>query len=419
MICAMVGRCLTRRGKAGNRLRGADCLSERHRLIEACIARMLTLTTGTARQLSATMGVTDWVIKRRLFETIVAATFRIDALYLTYEHPMRHLLLIFVAGTLATGCSHMQHQAITTKDLANLNNQAIVQTSVPVPGFAVLKFQFAVTNPPTIDDALIRSAGIVDPAIAMGATLAASLASANGARILPQRIAVTGAEVGQIADAARSSARYVLDVRTFSWLLTYLPTAWNSYGLAYTATARLIDTQTNTIAAQGYCNEGFDKTIDPPTYHAMVANQAARLKRELSIIAQACTKTFSTQMSLGTPGPMLRPASPAVAQQARPASADVARPVYAAPLVTVAPVVQQSMVVAQQTVPAAQLSRPLDAYELALAEMREKHNRLDPQSVYFSQDAFDWIIARQAEHMQRGLSAPAALRRAVENMERP
>ena len=339
---------------------------------------------------------------------------------------MRNLLLILAAGTLATGCSHMQHKAITTKDLADLNNQTIVQTSPPVPGFLVLKFKLPAGGPATVDDALIRNAGVVDPAISMGATLAASLASANGARILPQRIAVTGAEVGQIANAARSSARYVLDVRTFSWLLTYLPFAWNSYGLAYTASARLIDTQTNTIVAQGYCNLGFDKTIDPPTFDAMVANQAARLKRELSVSAEACTKTFSAQMSLGSPGPMVRPALPAVAQQAGPVSTAVAKPVDAAPLVTVAPVAQQSMagaqqsmVGAQQSVPAAPVSRPLDAYEVALAEVRAKHNRLDSESVYFSQDAFDWIMARQAEHMQKGLSAPAALRRAVENMERP
>lgn len=253
----------------------------------------------------------------------------------------------------------------------------------------------------------------------MGATLAASLASANGARILPQRIAVIGAEVVQISNAARSTARYVLDVRTFSWWLTYMPTAWNSYGVGYTASARLIDTQTNTIVAQGYCNQGHDKIIDPPTFVAMIANQAARMKRELSVIAQACTKTFSTQMALGSPGPMVRPASPAVAQQARPASADAAKPVDASPLVAVAPVAQQFMVVAQQPAPASPLARPLDPYGVVLAEMRAKHNRLDPESVYFSQDAFDWIMARQAEHVQKGLSAPAALRRAVENMERP
>ena len=79
------------------------------------------------------------------------------------------------------------------------------------------------------------------------------------------------------------------------------------------------------------------------------------------------------------------------------------------------------MIVAEQAapLPVIPLSRPLDAYEVALAEIRAKHNRLDPRSVYYSPDLVDWIKARQDEYMKQGLAAPAALRRAVENMERP
>jgi hypothetical protein len=112
------------------------------------------------------------------------------------------------------------------------------------------------------------------------------------------------------------------------------------------------------------------------------------------------------------------------------APAAVAKPVVVASPVTAPPMAQQAIVamqqpvpqpvvVAQQPAPIVPLSRALDAYEEALAEMRAKHNRLNPDSIYFNQDVLDWVMARKAEHMQKGLSAPAALRRAVENMERP
>lgn len=337
---------------------------------------------------------------------------------------MRNILLTLVAGMLVTGCSHMQHQAITAKDLADLRNQTLVQTSAPTPSFLSLKF-FDDRGPriPRSEDALIRSAGVADPAASIGATLANSLAASNGARILPQRIPVTGSEVKQIADAARSSARYVLDVRTFSWMVTYLPLAWNSYGLAYTASARLIDTQTNTVVAQGYCNQGFDKTVNPPTFDAMMANQAERLKRELDITAEACTKTFSIQMSLGMPGPVVRSAAAAGPKQALPGTTSLDQPLDPEPVKASVAVPPPSAVVLQQptqtSLPAAPAERALDPYQTALAAVRNRNNRLDPDSAYFNQDAFDWIMARQAEHIKKGLASPEALRRAVADMERP
>lgn len=335
---------------------------------------------------------------------------------------MRNLLPTLVAGMLATGCSHMQSQSMTPKDLADLRNQTVVRTSAPVPAFTTMKF-FDERGPRMArnDDSLIRSAGVVDPAASMSATLATSLAASTGARILPQPISVTGLEVRQIADAARSTARYALDVHTFSWLVTYLPLAWDSYGLAYTASARLIDTQTGTVVAQGYCNQGFDKTINPPTFEVMMANRAARLKRELEITAEACTKIFSTQMSLDIPGPMVQSASTAVAQPVRAATTTLPQSVDPKPAGVAAPVAPPSAIVSLQTLQngptAAPVTQPLDAYQVALTEIRVRHNRLNPDSMYYDQDVFDWVMARQAEHVKKGLAPPDALRRAVDNME--
>jgi hypothetical protein len=341
---------------------------------------------------------------------------------------MRNVLLTLVVGVLATGCAHMHQQAITVKDQADMRNQTVVRTSAPVPGFLTLQFfnEGGSARVAKNNDSIIHRAGVVDPAVSIGATLATSLATAYDARILPQQIPVTSFDVRQIADAARSSARYVLDVRSISWLVTYLPLAWNSYGLAYTASARLIDTKTNTVVAQGYCNQNFDKTVNPPTFEEMMASRAARLKRELDITAEACTTIFSTQMSLGTPGPMVRSASTAGTQQARPTTTALRQSFDPEPATATAPVTPQSAIVlppppppppeSQPSMTAAPISQPVDAYQIALAEIQDKNNRLDPDSAYYNKDAFDWVMARQAEHMKKGLAPVEALHRAVDDM---
>ena len=341
---------------------------------------------------------------------------------------------------LVTGCSHMKHQELTASGLASLKDQTIVQTGAPAPGFMTLTVGDVVGGAlgalagATFKDPMGLSKKLPDPAVSMNSTLAALLAS-KGARIAPQRLTVPDADVAQIADAARSSGRYVLDVRTVSWLITYLPTAWKSYGLAYTASARLIDTQSKTVVAQGYCNQSFDKTVNPPSWNDMMKDDFARLKQELDITAQACTNIFSSQMSLGAPGPMVHPA---LATQIAPspplptaAATSAARPSVAPPPAAQASAVPPSVVPARQPAYVAQKEiyplqqaalppdRPLDPYDQVMAEVQRKHNRLNPDSVYYSQDLFDWVMARKVEHMKAGLAAPQALRRAVENMEHP
>jgi hypothetical protein len=67
---------------------------------------------------------------------------------------------------------------------------------------------------------------------------------------------------------------------------------------------------------------------------------------------------------------------------------------------------------------AAPRSQPLDAYQLALVDIQNSNNRLDPDSAYYNQDAYDWVMARQAEHIKKGLAPADALRRAAGDMTR-
>ncbi|PWF55539.1 hypothetical protein C7C56_001045 [Massilia glaciei] len=330
-----------------------------------------------------------------------------------------------MAAILAAGCSHMGDQAINAKGLADLKGQQIVRTGNRALGFTVLRPNFNPLQPylnMTVQDEMITGFGVVDPAAAMSARLGASLAASQGSRVLPQTITVASTEVAAIADAARASARFALDVRTFSWLITYLPLAWNSYGLAYTASARLIDTESKTVVAKGYCNLGFNKTVNPPTYEGMMANSAARLKRELQISGEECANIFSAQMGIGPLGKMVQADSVPMQRQA-PAATVATPPVYTQPvaaIVRAAPAPQQTYVEVQQQPAVAMVAAPNQAteYDALMAQVRARHNNLNPDSPYFNSDTHEWLMARQAEHEKKGLAPSAALRRAVENMEK-
>jgi hypothetical protein len=126
------------------------------------------------------------------------------------------------------------------------------------------------------------------------------------------------------------------------------------------------------------------------------------------------TITLVSQQLPQTQAKAAPPAQPvdAYREPVAPAAANAIAPVVAA----------QSAVVLQQPgqsqPKAAPLSQPVDAYQLALAEIRNRNSRLDPTSAYYNQDAFDWVMERQAEHVKKGLAPADALRLAVADMAR-
>ncbi|MES3023126.1 MAG: hypothetical protein V4857_16295 [Pseudomonadota bacterium] len=338
---------------------------------------------------------------------------------------MTKLLPISMVAILGAGCSHMSDQAINAKSLAELRNASVVRTVYAAKGFTVLQPSFPGQGPinMAVRDDVINDFGVPDPAAAMGATLGAALAASHGAQVRPQAITVVSTDVAAIAEAARASARFALDVRTFSWLVTYLPLAWNSYGLAYTASARLIDTESKTIVAQGYCNLGFNKTVNPPSLEGMLSNRAARLKRELQLSAEECARTFSAQMAIGPLGKMVEGDSVPALRPA-PSATVTTSPVYAQPVEAVAGAAPapapQAYVEVRQPPPAPALAGAGNQgteYDTLMATVRARHNKLNPDSPYFDADTYEWLMARQAEHEKKGLAPTAALRRAVENLE--
>jgi hypothetical protein len=100
------------------------------------------------------------------------------------------------------------------------------------------------------------------------------------------------------AELARqySGADLLLDVQTVNWGFAYFPTDWNNYRVIYSAKARLIDTKTRKVLAEGFCSRVPEKTDDAPSHEELLANQAARLKQELEAAADHCISEFRAKV---------------------------------------------------------------------------------------------------------------------------
>ena len=64
----------------------------------------------------------------------------------------------------------------------------------------------------------------------------------------------------------------------------------------YAAKARLINTQTKAVVAEGFCKHIPDSSVNAPTYNELLENGAAKLKSELNAVAGVCVNSMKTQM---------------------------------------------------------------------------------------------------------------------------
>lgn len=88
----------------------------------------------------------------------------------------------------------------------------------------------------------------------------------------------------------------MVDVQTINWSLGYFPTDWNHYRVIYTAKARLIDSGSKAVLAEGSCVRIPQDNTGAPTYDELLANEASLLKKELSAAADECVKSLRKEM---------------------------------------------------------------------------------------------------------------------------
>jgi hypothetical protein len=137
-------------------------------------------------------------------------------------------------------------------------------------------------------DRMVAKNGVEDPAGVIGLALARSLAAALDARPADAPVTVDDEKPAEIA-ALAAPARYVIDVKTTDWGYMYQPFGWTSYDLDYKARVRLIDTASNTVAAEDKCHWESD---DSPSGSELVDNGAEGLKRRMETAAATCVEQF-------------------------------------------------------------------------------------------------------------------------------
>jgi hypothetical protein len=109
-------------------------------------------------------------------------------------------------------------------------------------------------------------------------------------------VAVETNDVERIAAQAKGRARFVVDVETRMWHVTYFPTDWTHYQVPYLAVARLIDADTARVLAEGSCKVEPGTNAGAPTYDELLADGAARLKASIAASVATCAAQFKRDM---------------------------------------------------------------------------------------------------------------------------
>lgn len=104
-------------------------------------------------------------------------------------------------------------------------------------------------------NAIIAENHVPDPADAIAGKLVSDFGSRYGVHPSSAPIAVHGDDLAQITAAAHSNGadRFVPDVQTVGCSFNYFPADWTHYRVLYQAKARLIDVQSESVVAEGFC----------------------------------------------------------------------------------------------------------------------------------------------------------------------
>jgi len=196
-----------------------------------------------------------------------------------------------------SGCASVRNQPMDQKAAAAIKGQPVTYTTrVERPSFTAMtagKAAFAILGAAAMiseGNDIISSNNVPDPADAIASGLAQALQTSHGATLSPA-VNVVGNDLGNLV-AKAGAAKYVVDVETVQWMFAYFPTDWSHYYVMYAAKARLIDTATKDVVAEGLCTQSTKDNPGAPSYDELVGNGAKRLKSVLADAASACVQQF-------------------------------------------------------------------------------------------------------------------------------
>lgn len=214
---------------------------------------------------------------------------------------MKAVWSIFLAGILG-GCAETEVAIPPADVVTKFQGQPLTIVARTTPNFTFTTPGRAafeggpLGKPYTADDTtLLRDNGVEDPAVAMAARLATTLAvrmHTTGPALLPNQ---TSSDAATLARAAGGRGA-VLDVQTAEWTILYFPFDWTHYRLVYSGRARLIDGISGKVLSEGPCSYGTRDDPDPPSYDEVLANSAAWLKAKLAQLQERCVSTYETAL---------------------------------------------------------------------------------------------------------------------------
>jgi len=215
---------------------------------------------------------------------------------------MNRLLTLIIGLMILSGCTTIRKQTLDANNAAALKDQTIAVTTYPKPDFAAMtpvKAALGLIGAfAAISDGnqLVEKYKVGDPALMVSNDLATALSNRLGVKRIATPLSATDDDVTKIAALASPSSPYILDVKTFVWSMNYFATDWTHYRILYTARARLINTNTKTVVAEGFCKHIPESNTNAPTYDELMANDGARLKLEQKNAANSCVDTLQNEM---------------------------------------------------------------------------------------------------------------------------
>ena len=220
---------------------------------------------------------------------------------------MKKLFFAFIFILLSTGCTTIRKQALDPRAATSLKGQSLAVTTYQTPDFTAMTpakvlIPFGAFAMVSEGNKIIAENKVSDPSLKISADLASHLEEQLGVQLLARPIAVNDDDIHKIVDAAGASTHYVLDVKTFMWGMSYFSTDWTHYHVIHTARARLIDSKSKTILAEGFCTRPAPSNTNAPTYDELVANNATLLKQESLNASETCIANLKMEMLAHTQG---------------------------------------------------------------------------------------------------------------------
>ena len=254
-----------------------------------------------------------------------------------------------VAGL--TGCVSVEHIPMTAATADSMKGREISLSERPKPDFGAMTAGrmaggalFGAIGGAVAGSAMVSAGNEIvaqnnleDPAQHIGVALTGALGARFGAKLNAPRTQISTDDAAEVAKSAAGSD-LVLDVRTINWGFVYFPTSWSKYRVMYTARTRLIDAKKGQVVAEAGCAAPVADNADAaPTYEEMLADGAARLKKELAHAAEFCAGEFASKMfSLDLA--QYRSATPAIAAAPAPAKTELAKTALPVPVAAAEPV---------------------------------------------------------------------------------